>query len=316
MLQVARLAPQLLHDSSDLVREFVLEQISPEGGFNDREGKPDLYYTVFGIECLLALRAELPVARIAPYLESFVESLAASSGESFGEPSGQPSGQPGAPAGTGKELDLVHLSCLARSLASLTGGQIPASTAPLIKQRLDRFRSADGGYASEPGSDKGTVYGCFLAVGAYQDLGAPEDVDAGGIGEFLRSMETADGGYANDPRLDVGTAPAAAAAIALQRNLDLPPRPGIGDWLVTHCRKAGGFSATPRTPVPDLLSTATTLHALAGLEYPLGEVKEPCLDFVDSLWTSRGAFYGHWADETLDCEYTYYGLLALGHLSL
>ncbi len=84
MLQVARLAPQLLHDSSDLVREFVLEQISPEGGFKDREGKPDLYYTVFGIECLLALRAELPVARLAPYLVSFVESLAESDGESLG----------------------------------------------------------------------------------------------------------------------------------------------------------------------------------------------------------------------------------------
>lgn len=304
MLQIARLAPQLLHDASDLVREFVLEQISPEGGFKDREGKPDLYYTVFGIECLLALRAELPVAHIAPYLESFVESLGDSSGDG------------GASAGTDEGLDLVHLSCLARSLASLTGGRIPAEKARLMTQRLDRFRSTDGGYTSEPGSDNGTVYGCFLAVGAYQDLGAAEDVDAGGIGAFLRSMETADGGYANDPRLDVGAAPATAAAVALQRNLDLPPRPGIGDWLVTHCRKAGGFSATPKTPVPDLLSTATTLHALAGLEYPLGAVKEPCLDFIDSLWTSRGAFYGHWADETLDCEYTYYGLLALGHLSL
>ena len=82
MLQVARLAPQLLHDASDLVREFVLEQMSPEGGFKDREGKPDLYYTVFGIECLLALRAELPVAQIAPYVESFVESLGESTNDS------------------------------------------------------------------------------------------------------------------------------------------------------------------------------------------------------------------------------------------
>jgi len=33
------------------------------------------------------------------------------------------------------------------------------------------------------------------------------------------------------------------------------------------------------------------------------------------LWTNRGGFYGNWLDDTLDCEYTYYGLLALGHLS-
>ena len=33
-------------------------------------------------------------------------------------------------------------------------------------------------------------------------------------------------------------------------------------------------------------------------------VKEPCLDFIDSLWTNRGGFYGHWEDDILDCEYT------------
>ena len=43
-------------------------------------------------------------------------------------------------------------------------------------------------------------------------------------------------------------------------------------------------------------------------------IREACLDFVDTLWTSRGAFHGTWADDVLDCEYTYYGLLALGHL--
>ena len=72
----------------------------------------------------------------------------------------------------------------------------------------------------------------------------------------------------------------------------------------------------PTAPIPDLLSTATTLHALARLGKPLDDIKEPCLDFVDTLWTNHGSFYGHWADDQLDSEYTYYGLLALGHLSL
>jgi hypothetical protein len=49
---------------------------------------------------------------------------------------------------------------------------------------------------------------------------------------------------------------------------------------------------------------------------PIGGLREPCLDFVDSLWTNRGGFYGTWADDAADCEYTYYALLALGHLSL
>ena len=40
------------------------------------------------------------------------------------------------------------------------------------------------------------------------------------------------------------------------------------------------------------------------------------LIFLDSLWDARGGFHGHWADDHLDAEYTFYGLLALGHLSL
>ena len=67
--------------------------------------------------------------------------------------------------------------------------------------------------------------------------------------------------------------------------------------------------------MPDLLSTATALHALASLGVDFSPTVEPCLNFVDTLWTGRG-FCGHWADEIVDCEYTYYALLALGHLSL
>ena len=68
--------------------------------------------------------------------------------------------------------------------------------------------------------------------------------------------------------------------------------------------------------MPDLLSTAVVLHALASLERPLKKFVEPSLDFIDTLWTNRGAFHGHWADDETDCEYTFYGLLALGHLSV
>ena len=67
--------------------------------------------------------------------------------------------------------------------------------------------------------------------------------------------------------------------------------------------------------MPDLLSTATALHALAAVGAPLDDLREPCLDFLDSLWDHRGGFHGSWADDALDCEYVFYGLLALGHLS-
>ena len=41
-------------------------------------------------------------------------------------------------------------------------------------------------------------------------------------------------------------------------------------------------------------------------------VREKCLDFIDTLWSAEGGFHGHWADDHLDAEYTFYGLLALG----
>ena len=73
--------------------------------------------------------------------------------------------------------------------------------------------------------------------------------------------------------------------------------------------------ATEDAPMPDLLSTATALHALSGHHVSFAHLKEPTLDFLDTLWTGR-AFCGNWADDEPDCEYTYYALLAMGHLSL
>ena len=49
--------------------------------------------------------------------------------------------------------------------------------------------------------------------------------------------------------------------------------------------------------MPDLLSTATALHALAILQVPLAPIQDSCLDFIDTLWTNRGGFYGSWADD-------------------
>jgi len=48
---------------------------------------------------------------------------------------------------------------------------------------------------------------------------------------------------------------------------------------------------------------------------PIVSVREPCLDFIDTLWSNEGGFHGHWHDDLLDVEYTFYGLLALGHLA-
>src|SRR5688572_1170647 len=91
MLQVARLAPQLLGDAADLVRGFIRRQALECGAFPDRAGRADLYYTVFGIEALLALHTEPDWTRIAEWLGTF---------------------------GDGDGLDFIHLCCLARCHAA------------------------------------------------------------------------------------------------------------------------------------------------------------------------------------------------------
>lgn len=289
MLQVARLAPKLLgDDATALATDFFRSQLNDDGGFRDRAGASDLYYTVFGLDGLLALRAELPAARVAGYLRSF---------------------------GGGDGLDFVHLSCLARCWATLPAEVRRDVPARAILDRAETFRSADGAYDVSAGSEQGSLYGCFLALGAYEDLGV-EVPDPAAMLRCADALRTPDGGYANDLGLHVGLTPSTAAAATLLRHLGRPPPAGVADWLLARCHSEGGFFAAPLAPIPDLLSTATALHALAGLHADLSSVKESCIDFVDTLWTNRGAFHGNWADDFVDCEYTYYGLLALGHLSL
>jgi len=284
MLQVARLSPKLLGDAADLTAEFFSSRMHPGGGFQDREGAPDLYYTVFGLEGLRALQRELPADATRNYLQSF---------------------------GERPELDFVHAACLARCWANLD----ESAPAEHLTQLIESRRTPDGGYNPTPGAAHGTAYGCFLALGAYQDLELdppqPERMLA-----CIDSLRSADGGYSNQPGAPLGLTPPTAAAITLSRALGRRPPQGAAEWLLQRCLPEGGFFATPAAPLPDLLSTATALHALTGAGVSLEPIREACLDFVDSLWTNRGGFYGHWSDDSQDCEYTYYGLLALGHLSL
>lgn len=293
MLQVARLAPKVLGaDAVELVARFLCSQQNEDGGFKDRKGQSDLYYTVFGLDALSALQQPIESGRVREYVESF---------------------------GDGVGLDFVHLCALARSWTALGKETAPDAVKQALTKRLATFRARDGGFHPTPNSARGTAYGAFLGLAAYQDLGVPlpEPME---LVRSLKFLETEDGAWTNEvfgrTRMPVGATNSTAAAVTVLRNLNMPLNATVGDWLLAQAHPQGGFLAVPGAPIPDLLSTATALHALAGLGVSFERIKEPCLDFVDSLWTNEGAFHGNWADEHLDCEYTCYGLLALGHLSL
>lgn len=306
MLRAARRAPELLGESTALVQRFLLGQEAAGGGFTDRSGKPDLYYTLFGLAALggiqpkrlLPGRATLQLRGVALRSAQFLRSA-----------------QP-------ESLDLVHLGALARSRAMLAaaGFAPPWARDEILKLTgvLSRYQSEDGGYSGVPGDQFGTAYGAFLAIGVFQDLGIPIP-DHDQLGGSLQSLRNPDGSWPNQRLITVRDAPggtnATAAAVVACNQLGVPLSASTSRWLLGRFSPQGGFLSGPNAPIPDLLSTATALHALATLNVPLAQVREGCLDFVDSLWTNHGGFHGHWGDEHLDCEYTFYGLLALGHLA-
>lgn len=290
MLQVARLAPDVLGDATGLVEGFLRSRQDPDtGGFRDRDGRPDLYYSVFGMEGLMALRREPDWEALAGFLRGF---------------------------GSGDGLDFVHLCSLARLWSAVPPaagrGEAPREE---ILRNLERWRSADGGFHQREGSESATAYACLLGCAAIQDCRGRLP-DAGILTRCLQSLRSPDGGWGNEPGLLAGSTPATAAAVALHRCIRRTPDPAAGDWLLQRIHPGGGFRATPDAPIPDLLSTAVALHALDGMQVPFSAHKESLLDYVDSLWNAEGGFHGHWADDVLDIEYTYYGLLALGHLAL
>ena len=289
MLQVARVAPTVLGEAGDLVRDFILSQQNPDGGFKDRAGKSDLYYTVFGLDALAVFQVEPDLDAVENFLQTF---------------------------GEGDGLDLVHLSCLTRCWGSLGKDRMPKGLRAALLKRLEAFRKPCGGWDNNLKREHGTAYGSFLALGAYQDMGKlpPKPLR---ILQSLKKLETPDHAWTNHPNLPTGSTNPTAGAVVLLNNLHLPINAEVGQWLRDRLHPQGGFVAVPGAPIPDLLSTATALHALAALDVRLTEEEtDRCLDFVDSLWNATGGFHGHWSDDYLDCEYTFYGLLALGHLSL
>lgn len=286
MVKALSCSKVVLEDSISPVINFLTAGINPDGGFRGRDEQSDLYYTVFGLEALLTLDAPFSRDRTFTFLQKFINQ---------------------------KSLDLIHLASLIRCCTNLSDNGIEKELRDKFINNLEKFRSADGGYANNTGVDNGTIYGCFLALAAYQDLqiDMPEYTT---VIECIQALSAADGGFSNNSEIQTGSTNATAAAMVVLHHLNQPVNKKVADWLFSQCTSSGGFLAIQKAPIPDLLSTATALHALVITGFEIDTIKEKCLDFIDSLWCAKGGFYGNWADTILDCEYTYYGLLALGNL--
>ena len=287
LLETARAARRFLtEESRDEMVSYLLEQMTPQGGFKGRSEQEDLYYTVFGIDGLLSLEASIPVAQVDSYVKGFLD---------------------------GDGLDLVHLSCLCRCLSRLPAGNRDPTGRMALLRRIEGYRTEAGGYRSELSSSQDTVYASFLAAMAYQDLDVPCP-DPGSLVGSIQRHRISDAGYANELQAPMSTTPVTAAAILVLVAAGEAPDLSVADWLLNQHCPAGGFTVGPGVPTPDLLSTATALYSLLLLGRSLASVREACLDFVEGLWVPGGGFRGHVDDPGCDVEFTFYGLLALGSL--
>jgi len=274
----------LTADAVDSVTDFLLSQQNQDGGFAGRNGKSDLYYTVFGIQLIHALKL-IPSESLKSYITSF-----------------------GNPA----LLDFVHSVSLLRCLAML---QIGSSA--LIERlflQVEAYRTSDGGYNhTAKHMETGTVYANYLAHLAYRESDT-EMPQAHLLLHCVMKLQKIDGSFANDSETALGSTGATAAAFILLKLLGQYIDDRMVEALVSRSYPGNGFKPYLSSPIPDLLSTATALFALKSTELDF-KIPQDCMDhreFITSLWNADGGFSGNILDDVSDCEYTFYALLALG----
>ena len=85
--------------------------------------------------------------------------------------------------------------------------------------------------------------------------------------------------------------------------------------LISFASESGGFRAFQHLEQADMLSTAVALFALKNAGCDIRLLTPGCLDFIQENFVN-GAFLSGDGDQTADLEYTFYGLLALGVLVL
>jgi len=283
----AKLATNILdQESLDHIISYINSQKNPDGGFKGRDGRSDLYYSLFGLECLEALGQPIDYSLLESFLLSYFEM---------------------------EDLDYIHLVCLIRCLNRIP--ELPEKNHKLdiLFQRVSKSRTDDGGYKLSPEDTYTSIYASFLSYLAHNECGIPfpkENL----LFENIELSASKDGAFADQPGLRNGTTTVTAAVTILFNQYDKLETSTLSNWLMKQYTTHGGWKASPLAPIPDLLSTGTSLFALQALGIDLTDKKEQTFEFVETVWAENGGFCGHLFEEDPDTEYTFYGLLSLGIL--
>ncbi len=192
MIKAVSRSKAVMEDSISSVINFLTASINPDGGFKGRDKQSDLYYTVFGLEALLALGGTFPRNQISNFIQGFTKK---------------------------DPVDLVHLAALIRCCANLPENNIEKRLRDKFTKDLERFRSKDGGFANDIGNEHGTAYGCFFALTAYQDL----QIDMPSqtmVAQCIGALSIPDGGFTKNTKIKSASTNATAAAMIALNHLN------------------------------------------------------------------------------------------------
>ena len=199
----------------------------------------------------------------------------------------------------------------------------PAGWRRKVTESLELLRREDGGYAKAAKGHASSTYHSFLVCLVYQLLDQPVP-EPQRLVDFVLNSQREDGGFAEiRASRRSGTNPT-AAAVGLLRicsadigndHLLATVREEVTRFLAEMQTDEGGLRANSRIPIADVLSSFTgilTLQDLGGLDK--GDVMA-ARKFVKSLMVESGGFLAAEWDDTVDVEYSFYGLGTLALLT-
>lgn len=268
---------QLSREALQRVVGFVESQRTGEHSFMDKGGKADLYYTLFGWTLSIVLDIKLHTGRMKTYLEK-------QDVESF---------------------DLIHYAAyrrlqMIRQLA--VGGKIGLFANALLPKKIKELQA----FAEVPHNDRQSPYSQFIWLSLLEDAGRKPVAAAFDLSPY----RVQSGGYRNTVDGLTATTNATVAALAIKGQLEgYKMNPDV-EFLRERQDPSGGFAAAEASPLPDLLSTATSLFVLNSYGV---KPKYPAKAFIEAHWLDSGGFSATLLEEKSDVEYTFYGLLALGN---
>ena len=303
-------------DALECLRGFVVGQWHESGGFCDRAGKADIYYTQFGLMLARALGMKVNVSAVERFCW----------------------------AHDTRSFDLVHASCFVRSLLLarpwfawlrrrrirrncpfinlIEAAQTPYeqflaltlaqdARLPFVKKSLDAYRSADGLYANVPEAAEGGVNATSSAILV--------ELYLRDIKDNWDTRDTKDVRHHASPMSPVSPVSQSSHKFTSARASSLSKSGGKPRALQNAAlalaqleRDDGSFCANPSTPFPDILSTASAHFALrtAGVQ-PRNDAKV----FVEECFVEdAGGFAASPEGGTPDLEYTVYGVILMGLL--